>query len=605
MAALKPPLGRTLLVTKLDETASYNGRPYPLFANRWAGDAIDPAGFHHLDHFYLDGSIPVWEYTCADALLEKRIWMARGEDTTYVRYDLRRASAPLALEIKALVNYRDYHGSTHAGDWHMRIDPMDHGLRVTAYDGATPFYVLCHHAEATPHHDWYRNFFLEVEAYRGLDATEDHVHAGTFRATLEPGSSLTLAVSTEAAPRRGSEAYAQVQAHEQQLLRQANVAGDTAIEQLVLAADQFVVSRPTPLDPNGRSIIAGYPWFGDWGRDTMIALPGLTLTTGRYAVAASILRTFAHFVDMGMLPNRFPDAGETPEYNTADATLWYFEAIRAYHAATSDESLLRDLFPVLQDIIAWHRRGTRYHIHVDPADGLLYAGEPGVQLTWMDAKVGDWVVTPRIGKPVELNALWYNGLRAMADFARRLGEPAAEYDRMAEQVKAGFARFWHAERGYCHDVLDTPAGNDATLRPNQLFAVSLPHSPLPAVQQKAIVDICARHLLTPHGLRSLAPDDPAYVSHYGGNAWQRDSAYHQGTGWAWLIGPFVTAHLRVYQDPALARTYLIPLLRHLADHGVGSISEIFDGDPPFTPRGCIAQAWSVAEVLRAWAATET
>ncbi len=376
----------------------------------------------------------------------------------------------------------------------------------------------------------------------------------------------------------------------------------TVTERLVLAADQFIVRRSLPDDPDGRSVIAGYPWFGDWGRDTMISLPGLTLVTGRHDVAARVLRTFARFVDRGMLPNRFPDEGETPEYNTVDATLWYFEAIRAYHAATDDDGLLGDLFPVLQEIVEWHRRGTRYHIQVDPDDGLLYAGEPGVQLTWMDAKVGDWVVTPRIGKPVEINALWYNALRSMADFARRLGEPLSPYEALAEQTVTGFARFWNQDTGYCYDVIHGPDGDDPALRPNQLFAVSLPHSPLSPSQQRAVVDVCARRLLTSHGLRSLARDDPAYIGHYGGDRRQRDAAYHQGTVWSWLIGPFVTAYLRVYDDRERARSFLQPFIHHLVDHGVGSISEIFDGDAPFAPRGCIAQAWSVGEVLRAWSA---
>jgi predicted glycogen debranching enzyme len=332
---------------------------------------------------------------------------------------------------------------------------------------------------------------------------------------------------------------------------------------------------------------------------------------------------------MGQLPNRFPDEGQAPEYNTVDATLWYFEAIRAYHEATGDGALLRDLFPVLQDIVDWHVRGTRTQIHVDPADGLLYAGEPGVQLIWMDAKVDDWVVTPRIGKPVEVNALWYNVLCIMADFARLLGEPSSvipaeagihrpslsePYEALAERVRAGFARFWNAEAGYCYDVIDGPGasplcpprcgrGEDPALRPNQLFAVSLPHSPLTEERRKAVVDACARHLLTSRGLRSLAPHHPDYKGHHGGDRRTRDAAYHQGTVWGWLIGPFVSAHLRVYKDAALARSFLQPMLQQLESHCVGSLSEIFDGDPPHTPRGCIAQAWTVAEVLRAWKET--
>lgn len=292
----------------------------------------------------------------------------------------------------------------------------------------------------------------------------------------------------------------------------------------------------------------------------MISWPGLTLVTGRHDIAARILRTFARIVDQGMRPNRFPDQGETPEYNTVDATpLWYFEAIRAYHPATGDDALLRDLFPVLQEIIEWHQRGRRYNIHMDPADGLLYAGQPGVQLTWMDAKVDGWVVTPRIGKPVKINALWYNTLCSMADLAQRLNKPADRYETLAEQACTGFARFWNEAAGYCYDVIDSPDGDDPAPRPNQLLAVSLPHSPLSSEQQRAVVNICARHLLTSHGLRSLSPDEPLYNSHYGGHRRQRDAAYHQGTVWSWLIGPFVGAHLRVYRDSALARFYLTPL----------------------------------------------
>ncbi len=618
IAALQPPLERTLLLTRLDETAAYDGRTYPLFANRWAvptstlrheqgreWEGVEPIGFHHLERFHLEGTTPVWTFACADALLEKRVWMQPGANTTYIRYDLHRATAPLALSIKAIVNYRDHHSNTYAGDWQMRVEPVAHGLQVTAFDGAVPFYLQSDRCEAMPQHEWYQDYFLSVERCRGLDALDDNLYAGHFHAVLHPGESLTIVASTEATPSLDSaSAYGERQEHEQRLVTQSGLTDAPAwVQHLVLVADQFIVRRPLPDQSDGRSVIAGYPWFGDWGRDTMISLPGLTLVTGRHDVAARILRTFAHFVDQGMLPNRFPDKNETPEYNTVDATLWYFEAIRAYHAATGDDALLRDLFPVLQEIIAWHQRGTRYNIRVDPDDGLLYAGEPGVQLTWMDAKVDDWVVTPRIGKPVEINALWYNALLSMAEFVRHLGEPADDHEALAEQTRAGFARFWNETTGYCYDLLDGPEGDDPALRPNQLLAVSLHHSPLTSQQQRAVVDACARHLLTSHGLRSLAADDPAYIGHYSGDQRQRDAAYHQGAVWGWLIGPFVSAHLRVYGDRELARSFLQPLIHHLADHGVGSISEVFDGDPPFAPRGCIAQAWSVAEVLRAWQAT--
>lgn len=609
VAALRPPVGRALLLTKLDETATYDGHSYPLFANRRHGDRVEPAGLCYLERFHLEGTTPVWTFACADALLEKRIWMQPEANTTYIRYDLRRAGGPLRLDVWALINHRDHHGSTRAGDWTMQIEPVAHGLRLTAFAGAVPFYLLSHDAEVIPAHEWCEGFYLSAEAFRGQIATEDLLGGATLQRTLQPGESLCLVASVDPSPNLdGVAAYAGRQAYEEQVLAEAGRmpvlrAAPPAIEHLVLAADQFVVRRPLPDGQQGYSVIAGYPWFADWGRDTMISLPGLTLVTGRYQVARRILDTFAHHVHQGLLPNRFPDGGEAPEYNTADATLWYLEAIRAYHAATGDDALLRRLFPILKEIIVWHLRPTRHQIHADPADGLLYAGEPGVQLTWMDARVDDWVVTPRIGKPVEINALWSNALRIMADFARILGESADRYDALADRAAAGFARFWNPAKGCCYHVLDGPEGDDPALRPNQLLAVSLPHSPLTKAQQRAVVDLCARHLLTSHGLRSLAPDHPAYAGHYGGDRRQRDTAYHQGTVWGWLIGPFVRAHLRVYHDPARARSYLEPLVRQVVSHGVGSVSEIFDGDPPFTPHGCIAQAWSVAELLSAWQAT--
>lgn len=606
VAALNPPLGRTLLVSKMDETVFYDGVEYPLFANRWGGDVVDPRGYLMIDRFHLEGAIPVWTYAFADALLEKRIWMEQGANTTYVHYRLLRSTGPVKLTLKALVNYRDYHSSTHAGDWRMPIEAVDQGIRVSAFEGATPFFVLSDLAEASIQHDWYRNYYLSVEAYRGLDAVEDHLLAASFEATLEPGNALTLAMSTEERPDLdGKAAYHRRTTYEaEQLVSAALDDAPLDVRHLALAADQCIVRRRTANVPEGRSVIAGYPWFGDWGRDTMIALPGLTIGTGRPEVAARILRTFAQYVDQGMLPNRFPDAGETPEYNTIDATLWYFEAVRAYFEATKDKRLLGDLFPVLQDIIHWHERGTRYQIHVDSEDGLLYGGEEGVQLTWMDAKVGDWVVTPRMGKPVEVNALWYHALRVVEAFAGLLNEPASAYREAAERTQKGFARFWHEEIGYCYDVLDAPEGDDSCLRPNQLLAVSLKHSPLKYDQQKAIVDLCARRLYTPHGMRSLETSAPAFVPVYGGGPWERDGAYHQGTVWSWLMGPFVEAHFRVYKNASQARSYLKPLLRHLSDHGLGSVSEIFDATAPFTPRGCFAQAWGVAEILRVWRLTQ-
>ncbi len=607
VAALQPPLGRTLLVAKLDDTVEYDGLRRPLCTNRWADGTVDPHGFREIERFRLEGTTPVWTLACADLLLEKRVWMEPGANTTYVQYRLLRAGGPAALELKALVNYRDYHATTRGDGWQMRGEPVPQGLRVVAYEGARSFLLLAAGAEVAPAHDWYYGFDLAAERERGLDFREDHLHAGTFRATLSPGAALTIVISAETAPSLdGDAAWDRRRRYEDDLLarwRKAHPVAKQApgwIEQLVLAADQFVVRRPLPDDPDGMSVIAGYPWFGDWGRDTMISLPGLLLTTGRPEVAGRILTTFSRFVDGGMLPNRFPDAGEVPEYNSVDAALWYVEAIRAYHQATGDDALLTQLFPVLEEIVRWHRTGTRYGIAVDPADGLLRSGEPGVQLTWMDAKVDDWVVTPRTGKAVEINALWYNALCAMLSFARRLHRPAGEWEALAAQVRTGFARFWNERTGYCSDVLDGPDGDDDALRPNQIFAVSLPGSPLTPRQRQKVVEACARHLLTSFGLRSLAPGYLRYQGRYIGGPRERDAVYHQGPAWAWLLGPFVLAHFRVQGDPAAALAFLEPMAHHLADYGVGSIAEIFDGESPFTPRGCIAQAWSVAEILRAW-----
>jgi predicted glycogen debranching enzyme len=606
VAALQPPLGRTVLATQVHETVEYAGRTWELAACRWRGDVVEPAGHRLIESFRLEGTTPVWTYACADGLLDKRVWMEPEANTTYVRYTLSRARGPIGLTLKVLTSYRDYHAVTRAGDWRMDVAPVEHGVRVQAFAGARPVQLLAAGAEARVAHDWYRDAHLAREAERGLDHLDDALHAATFEVQLRPGASLTLVISAEAAPSLdGEAAWARHERHEARVLRRWSAAQPTAshepawIRRLVLAADQFVARRPTADDPDGLTVLAGYHWFGDWGRDTMIALPGLTLATGRPDAARTILTTFARFVDRGMLPNRFPDAGEAPEYNTVDATLWYFEAIRAYHAVTDDDGLLKELFGVLESIVAWHRQGTRYGIRLD-ADGLLTSGEPGVQLTWMDAKVGDWVVTPRTGKAVEVNALWYNALRAMAGFATRLHKPAGDYHTLANRAASSFERFWYAPGGYCHDVIDTPAGDDATLRPNQILAVSLPESPLSAARQRGVVDACATHLLTSHGLRSLPPDHPQYRGRYGGDQWSRDGAYHQGTVWSWLLGPFALAHHRVYGDAETARSFLRPLAAHLDDGGLGSIAEIFEGDAPFRPDGCVAQAWSVAETLRAW-----
>jgi len=615
VAALKPPVGRMLMVGKLDETVTYLGQTWPLFVNRWGDGQVNPSGHHQIERFELLAGVPQWQFAIADARLTKRIWMAQGENTTYVQYHLAQGDAPLTLTAKALVNYRDHHGGYTDGDW--QVQPIPHGVQVTAFPGASPLYLFCPQGEITPQWDWYLSFDLAVERYRGTGSQEDHLHAADVSFTLQPGETITLVASACPEPKLdGAAAWAAhcdrtqnlINLWTQSLGKETSVPTPDWIAQLVLAADQFIVDRAIADEPQGKTVIAGYPWFGDWGRDTMISLPGLTVATGRAELARPILRTFGRYLSQGMLPNLFPDSGQAPEYNTVDAILWYFEAIRAYYQATGDLALLEELFPALTEVIDWHRRGTRYQIHLDATDGLIYAGEPGVQLTWMDAKVGDWVVTPRIGKPIEVNALWYNALLCMSLFAQQLGKSGQEYTDLAEQTRQGFQRYWDGSLGYCLDVLDGPEGNDTSLRPNQIFAVALPQNRdqpclLSRDRQQAVLTVVAQQLLTSYGLRSLAPSHPDYRGHYGGSPYQRDSVYHQGTVWGWLIGPFVQAHLRVHGDPDRARSLLLPLSDHLTTAGLGTISEIFDGNPPHHPRGCFAQAWSVAEVLRAWRMT--
>jgi predicted glycogen debranching enzyme len=376
-------------------------------------------------------------------------------------------------------------------------------------------------------------------------------------------------------------------------------------ESLVAAADQFLVQRAST---GGPTVIAGYHWFGDWGRDTMISLPGLTLTTRRFEGARGILRTFARYVDQGMLPNRFPDSGEMPEYNTVDATLWWLHALDRYHRATDDDDLLREQFPLLQQVIDWHVRGTRHGIKVDPEDGLLLAGAPGVQLTWMDARIGDWVVTPRYGKPVEVNALWLNALSMMARFADHLSQDGAEYRYLAARARNGMQRFWSEEHGYLYDVIGPDGVGDASLRPNQLFAFSLPTCAFSHQQGEAVLKVVQEQLLTPYGPRSLAPGADGYDGRYAGDSYHRDSVYHQGAVWPWLLGAYADAlvNLRGLTPATRAelRERIAPLMRHLdGDACLGSVSEIFVGDAPHAPNGAVAQAWSVAELLRIYAMT--
>lgn len=611
IAARKPPLGRTLLISKLDATLQVDGVDYPLFANQFGNgqtaSATNPAPY--LYEFRLDGSIPTWTYECGRAYLRKRVWMTQGKNVTFVQHQVLHSATPVKLSIDVLTNFRDYHANTHRPNWQPQVALRQNGLIIQVDPTAPPTYLYLAHGgtlQLDTRMHWRTDTFLAAEDYRGLPALDDHLQMARLDVLLDPGQQLVIILSDQPdyTLKQGNW-YETRLTEERQFLDQVHLAHDTPdwIRHLALATRQFIVKRETAQYPEGRTILAGYPWFSDWGRDTMISLSGLTLTTGRYAEAEKILRIFAEYVDRGMLPNRFLGDNTVPEYNTVDASLWFFEALMQYYRATGDSNLIADLYPVLIDIIDWHKSGTRYGIQMDMRDGLLKSGTASVQLTWMDVKVEDWVVTPRTGKAVEINALWYNALCIMRDLTELLlaNNIVGDYQVIAQQVQANFQFFWNTEKSYCYDVLDTPSGElDSQLRPNQIFAISLTYSPLSFTQQQAVVDICEKYLVTPHGLRSLAPFEENYRGHYGGDLVVRDSAYHQGTVWGWLIGAFAIAHWKVYQDAERARAFLAGFESHLREHGLGTIAEIFDGDAPHTPRGCIAQAWSVAEVLRAW-----
>jgi predicted glycogen debranching enzyme len=625
VAALKAPVDpceRTLLVAATEEVAEVGHRSYPLSTHRWAGGVLAPVGHPWMVSFQLEDSVPTWRYALGDALLEKRLWMQSGAHTTFVVYRLLQASQPVQLSLTVLVNTRSHHGGTTHPE--IRLQPVPHGVRmVPQVAGVPPFVVLSDRGTTTVASpgEWCWGYALAAEEERGLPSSDDHLRAARLMVRLSPEEpTFTVVASTEPhPPLDGERALLERRALDAALMEQWQAAQPQLAElappwvrQLVLAADQFVVKRScgTPAGEGqtvaGQTILAGYPWFGDWGRDTMISLAGLTLVTGRPAIAAQILRTYGQCIRQGLLPNRFPEGVETlgeGDYNTVDATLWYVEALRHYHQATGDDALIRELFPMLQQVVEAHGQGTLHGIRSDPADGLLRAGVEGVQLTWMDAKVNGEVITPRIGKPVEVNALWCCALATMARFAEVCGESGQGYATMAEEARRGFQRFWNAEKGYCFDVLDGPDGSpDEALRPNQLLAVALTDALLTDEQAKQVLAVCGQQLLTPFGLRSLDPRHPAYQGHYGGGPVIRDRAYHQGTVWGWWLGPYALAYARVHGDPEKAMRWLDAISHHLATAGLGSISEIFDGDAPHPPRGCIAQAWSVAEVLRAWVA---
>jgi predicted glycogen debranching enzyme len=601
VAATKPPVGRLVLLSKLEETLIIGDRRVELSTNRYPG-TVQPEGFRLLKQFRLD-PFPTFTFEVEGIEIEKTVFMVHGENTTVVEYRVVRGTpqANLRLELRPLIAFRDYHSLTHEnGAINAQISRGPGFISFSPYTGLPTLYLASNAVSSETAGYWYRSFEYEWERERGLDFTEDLFNPCVLEFDLNSEPRASIIASVEQQMKGTAKEYRQNEIRRREENAQRSPVPDEFVTLLTAAADQYLVSRGYE-----KSVIAGYHWFSDWGRDTMIALPGLTLPTKRFDVARGILRTFARSVDQGMLPNRFPDAGETPEYNTVDATLWFFEAVRAYLAYSGDLPFIQsELYEVLTDIIEWHVRGTRFGIKLD-ANGLLNSGEAGVQLTWMDAKVGDWVVTPRRGKAVEIQALWYNAICVMEELAGQFGDEARRkrYNSMAALTKWSFNRLlWNDKGGYLYDVVNG-GPPDASIRPNQIFAVSLSHSMLNSDRAKQVVDTVQQHLLTPYGLRSLAPSDPQYRGRYTGDGRNRDGAYHQGTVWPWLMGAFITAYFKVHgrTEPTVrqAELWLAPLKEHLSEAGLGHISEIFDGDHPQRPVGCIAQAWSVAEILRA------
>ena len=594
-AATTPPVGRMVLLSKLEETLVIGERRYGLSANQYR-DVIHPEGFRYQTGFRLD-PFPVFTYEVEGVRLEKSVFMVQGENTTVVQYQLLNSvsSADLKLEIRPLIAFRDYHSTTHEnGALNAHVQIEDGLAALKPYNDLPPLYLAHNAREIDTHGFWYRNFQYVVEQERGLDFVEDLFNP----CSLTFDSEATIIASTQPHDIRELDELRRAE-----ISRRRTQNSNETIAALSTAADQFIVTRA-----QGKTVIAGYHWFADWGRDTMIALPGLTLTTGRTDVAKSILHEFAQHVDQGMLPNRFPDAGESPEYNTVDATLWYFEAVQSLLQQTADYEFVREnLYDVLKNIIDWHVKGTRYGIRVD-GDGLLRSGEPGVQLTWMDAKVGDWVVTPRHGKPVEIQALWYNALRVMEGLAGKFNDAAAakRFAAIAQKACESFNKlFWNSEQGCLYDVV-SDENFDASIRPNQVMAISLSNSMLAAERARSILRVVERELLTPRGLRTLAPGDPKYTGEYKGDSRSRDAAYHQGTVWPWLMDPYITAYAKTFGEKAcreFAANWFAQLQEHFGEACLGQVSEIFDGDAPHRPRGCVAQAWSVAELLRVAAVT--
>jgi predicted glycogen debranching enzyme len=625
IAALPAPLGRLVMVSQLSERLRLpGGRVHWLSGDERKDGTLYVEGANRLREFRLDAGLPVWTYEIDGYVIEKRLLLPRFQNTAIITYRLLQGDRVVRLGVRPLLNGRPHEAAVdHPLPQEPSMVARDQQIEVRFEHEIPPLRLRLVGAPGafTFEPQTLQHFYYRKEQSRGYQAIGDAWTPGYFRVDLESGASVSVVASTEPFETMNalSPEEALVAEHERRrrLLQQADeVLTDARTGELVLAADQFIITpagrvedaaRARAAGDEARTVIAGYHWFTDWGRDTMISLEGLTITTGRVDEARDILRTFAYYLRDGLIPNLFPEGNKEGLYHTADATLWFFHALHRYLQATGDWPTLEVLLPKLDDSVAHHMAGTRFNIAVDPSDGLLRQGADKLALTWMDAKMGDWVVTPRRGKPVEINALWYNALCLLADWQQQTGNAAraAELRRDAGRTRESFnRRFWYEQGGYLYDVVDGESGDDAACRPNQLFSIALDYPVLDEMRWRAVLDVAEQRLLTPVGLRSLDPAHPDYQPTYSGDLRARDGAYHQGTVWAWLIGPFVDAWIKAHPERASdARRFLTGFFAHLDEACVGSISEIFDAQEPYMPRGCVAQAWSVAEVLRCWVKT--
>lgn len=624
IAALPAPLGRMVMLNHVaEEFRLPDGRTVSLGSEESADRKLVVQSVGALLEFRLEMGLPVWQYSVGDFVVERRVLLPYQQNTAYLRYRVLSGSGKLRLRVRPSVHFRNHEAPVCLKiDQPFTVTSCDHGCEI-AYPQVPPLRVRLDARPSSVVLDGghQRELFYRMEHRRGYDAHGTVWSPGYFKTDLGVGEEATLIASTESwdvlrAIGPDQAIFAEQQRRNRLLVQAAPSVVDGVAAELVLAADQFIVQPATRVadavrlhaaGDEVRSVIAGYHWFTDWGRDSMISLEGLTLATGRHAEAGYILRSYALHIRDGLIPNLFPEGGDAGLYHTADATLWYFHALDRYLQAAGDRITLKTLYPLLAECVEHHLRGTRFNIRVDPRDGLLSQGQPGYQLTWMDAKVGDWVVTPRRGKAVEINALWHNALRLMQRWSdeEEMSADGPRYAELADRVQQSFnERFWNAERGYLYDVVDGEDGDDPAMRPNQIFAISLPNAVLDQRLWRPVLEQVVNRLLTPMGLRSLAPGEPDYKPRYDGDLRSRDAAYHQGTVWAWLVGPLVDAWLKVHpEDRETARGFLVGFSAHLAEACIGSISEIFDAEAPYVPRGCVAQAWSVAEVLRAWIKT--